>query len=179
MKIFDAHNDCFTGLKTFKDITSYLKNIDKSKIIGKVCCVIWTTKLKNPLKFITQIYGLILKENLNKKIILCIEDLGFINKNNFDEAIKLLKSIKPFYCGLVWNYDNALGGGAYGKSDLKSLGKKVVVELENNDIFIDTAHMNKKTFDDFVKITTKPVINSHCNFCFYKKHKRNLSDNQI
>lgn len=179
MKIFDAHNDCFTGLKNIKEVKDYLKRIKETKYIKKICCVIWTTKIKNPLNFIRNVNKLILDNNLNKKIILCIEDLGFVNEKNFDKCIYLLKCVKPFYCGLVWNFDNKLGGGAYGKSRLTKLGKKLIFELEKNGICIDTAHMNKKTFNDFIKITTKPILNSHGNFCFYKKHCRNLSNKQI
>ena len=179
MKIFDVHNDFLTSIKNNKKRKQYLELINNNKNIDKICCVIWTSKIKKPLKYIKKIYDLFFKKNKNKKIFLCIEDLGFINKKNLEESLLLLKGVKPFYCGLVWNYDNNLGGGAYGKKGLTKLGIKVIKFLEENKILIDTAHMNRKTFSNFSKITSMPIINSHSNFNFLKRHKRNLINSQI
>ena len=41
---------------------------------------------------------------------------------------------------------------------LSKLGKSVVKILEENNILIDTAHLSRKAFKDFSKITTKPIF---------------------
>ena len=179
MKIFDAHNDFLTSLKTNMERIDYIKEINKNKNIKKVCAVVWTTKIKNIEKYIKNLQNNVLCRVNCKKILLCFEDLGFINKHNFDDIIKILLKIKPLYCGLTWNYNNSLGGGAFGDGGLTILGKRVVEELEKNNIIVDTAHMNAKTFNDFAKISTKPIFNSHTNLLKLYWHKRNLSDKQI
>lgn len=178
MKICDAHNDFLTEIKTDKEKEDYIKFLKNNKSIRNVACVIWTSELITPLQTISEIKNNYLSKQ-NKKLILCIEDLGFINKNNFSFVINKLIEIKPFACGLVWNNDNNLGGGALGNSGLTSLGIKVIKELEKNNIIIDTAHMNEKTFWEFCQITTKPIYNSHCNLSYFKNHKRNINNEQI
>ena len=177
MKFCDNHNDFLTELKTEKEISNYINKINKDKNLKYVCAVIWTSKIKKPLKVLKDIYD---KYFLTKtKLLFCIEDLGFINKKNLSESLSLLIKLKPFYCGLVWNNDNLLGGGAYGKKSLTKLGKVVIQTLEKNKILIDTAHMNKKTFYGFAKISNFPIYNSHSNLTFFKADKRNLNLKQI
>lgn len=179
MKICDAHNDFLTEIKNNKDRIEYINKINKNKDIKKVCAVIWTSKFKNPIKFIIKIKKNVLDKVNCKKLIICLEDLGFINKQNLEYATNFLIKLKPFSCGLTWNFDNTLGGGAYGKRGLSKLGIKVIKKLEKNNIIIDTAHMNNKTFNDFINITKKPIYNSHSNiFCLYQ-HKRNLNTYKI
>ncbi len=178
MKICDAHNDFLTDIKSKDEKNNYIKFIKNNKSLKTVACVVWTTELKYPIETLNNFYKNCF-EKPSKKLILCLEDLGFINKNNFDFCIKQIINLKPFSCGIVWNNDNNLGGGAFGKLGLTDLGIMVVKELEKNNIIIDTAHMNEKTFWQFAKITTKPLYNSHCNLSFFKQHKRNLNTKQI
>lgn len=182
MKICDCHNDFLTELRSRKEKENYIKNtIIKNKNIRFVAAVIWTTEIKNVNSFIGKNYSLISLKKRYKKMLLSVEDMDFVvsdNNINFDK-LNYLCNLKPFSCGLVWNDDNRLGGGAYGKSGLTYLGKVVVCFLEKKNILIDTAHMNRKTFYDFIKITNKPIYNSHSNIYSFKKHKRNLTDKQI
>ena len=174
MKIFDAHNDFLTEIKNKSTRKAYLRSIQRQKV--KMFAVVWTSEMSHPMREIKM-----LKKEIssNKNTVLAIEDLGFINKRNYKNCIADIIKIRPFYCGLVWNNDNNLGGGCYGKSGLTKLGAKVIKELESNGIMIDTAHMNEKTFWDFVQITTKPLFNSHCNIKALNSHKRNLGSKQI
>ena len=174
MRIFDAHNDFLTEIKQAQTRKAYIKSLGKQKV--KLFAVVWTSEL---FCHINKIFEYKKEVVNNKQIIFAIEDLGFINGSNYSKCLKVIKGIKPFYCGLVWNNDNNLGGGCYGKRGLTYLGIKVIKELENNGIVIDTAHMNKKTFWDFTKITTKPLFNSHCNIKALNNHKRNLDGKQI
>ena len=174
MKIFDAHNDFLTEIKDKGTRNAYLRSIQRQKV--KMFAVVWTSEMAHPM---SEIKKLKYEISSNKNAVLVIEDLGFINKRNYKNSVADIIKKRPFYCGLVWNNDNNLGGGCYGKSGLTSLGIKVIKELEYNGIIIDTAHMNKKTFWDFAKITTKPLFNSHCNIEALNRHKRNLDDKQI
>lgn len=173
IKICDAHNDFLTE----EHSKNYVQKLKKNKSIKKVCCVVWTTKLNNPIDFLIKVKKEVIKRS--SKLIFCIEDLGFIKELNFLENMDLIIELKPFSCGIVWNLDNSLGGGTYGKKGLTLLGLSVIKELEKENIIIDTAHMNRKTFYQFCKITTKPIYNSHCNLCYFKDHKRNLNHKQI
>lgn len=180
MKICDCHNDFLTEFKNFEDKKAYIKNsIIKNKYIKKIACVIWTSKLNNVTDFIDKNFKLL--QPYNKKILLSLEDINFVAEDGeIDfEFLNYLSKYKIFSCGLVWNNDNMLGGGAYGKKGLTNLGKKFVQNLESRKILIDTAHMNRKTFYKFIKITRYPIYNSHSNIYSFKRHKRNLSDNQI
>lgn len=186
MRICDAHNDFLTEIKQTNQKLFYLNNqLIKNRKIKYVCAQVWTFKLKNPIKYIFRLHSYIFKVKgsfnrlINKKVLFCIEGLDFITKSNACEMIDIIKDIKPFSCGIVWNFDNNLGGGALGKSGLTLLGKQVVKELERHKILIDTAHMNRKTFYDFCKITTMPIYNSHSNINSLKRHPRNLTNNQI
>lgn len=176
--ICDCHNDFLTELKTKEEKINYIKNLINNKKIKYICCQIWTTKLIQPLKFIKNQYKL-LKKFKSKKLLLCIEDLGFINEKNFKNTISVLSRIKPFSCGLTWNNNNRLGGGALENARLTNLGRIVVKKLESKGILIDTAHMNRQTFYDFCKITKLPIYNSHANINILHNHKRNLTNNQI
>lgn len=175
MKIFDAHNDFFTELNS-KQIASYLKHLKLYHKNVKIISQVWTTELNNPIKFINKCNKII---SISNNLCLGIEDLGFINEDNLKMYMNKIIELRPISCGIVWNYDNALGGGALGKSGLTSIGEKVVKRLERNNVIIDTAHMNRKTFFDFCKITTKPIFNSHCNIYELHHHKRNIDEEQI
>ena len=174
MKIFDAHNDFLTEIKDKGTRNAYLRSIQRQKV--KMFAVVWTSEMAYP---ISEIKMLKKEISSNKNAVLAIEDLGFINSSNHKNIMADIIKMRPFYCGLVWNNDNNLGGGCYGKSGLTSIGAKVIKELESNGIIIDTAHMNEKTFWDFAKITTKPLFNSHCNIKALNNHKRNLGSKQI
>jgi len=176
IKIFDLHNDFLTN-ESVKSKKAYIKKINQNKNIEKLCAVIWTSKMQNPLEQIVKLYNKFLKNN--KKLVLCIEDLSFVNKNNLENVVDTIIKLQPLYCSLTWNFDNELGGGAFGKKGLTRLGKIIVKIFEKNNIYIDTAHMNRKTFYDFCKITTKPILCSHANINSIYKHNRNLTDTQI
>lgn len=137
---------------------------------------VWTSELKHPMNALQKFH---IEVCQTKNLLLAIEDLGFLTERNWKKNIKKIIEFKPFSCGLVWNNDNTLGGGAFGKSGLTKLGEKVALTLENAGILVDTAHMNEQTFWDFCKITTRPIFNSHSNFYEQNPHARNLKNEQI
>ncbi len=176
INIADSHNDFMTKI-TAKEKNCYLSHCQKVgvKIIS---CAIFTSNLKLCIDDLYNFKNEIVKlKNKYKDIFLLfsIEDIGFIHEEDIDKFIKL----RPISCTLTWNFDNHLAGGALGKNGITKLGKKIISDLEKNNIFIDTAHLNKKSFWEFSKITTKPIYNSHSNIYDLKRHKRNLTDKQI
>ena len=51
MKICDAHNDFLTEIKNVTEKANYLKFIiKKNRKIKYVCCQVWTSNFKNPLR---------------------------------------------------------------------------------------------------------------------------------
>lgn len=175
MKISDSHNDFLTFYKTKQSKKNYLYRLTYTnlKILN---AVFWTSKTKNPIKELYKNASIISEfKQKNIKIIYSIEDVGFCDIKNISDLIKANVS----FCGLVWNYNNKFGGGALDDGCLTPLGIKILKELEKNNICVDTAHMNEKTFKDFIKITSKPIYNSHSNIFDLCEHKRNLKGWQI
>lgn len=171
-KIIDLHNDYFTTKKFEKSKQNYLHKCDNLGIT--VGTAIWTTEMdaETALKTIEKAKKF---TESNANTFLAIEDLHFLSKQTLYEVI----NIKPKYCGLTWNFNNNLAGGAKDTGDLTSFGKLVVQNLENADVFVDTAHLNEKSFMSFASITTKPILCSHTATYTINAHQRNLKDYQI
>ncbi|MCQ2555711.1 MAG: dipeptidase, partial [Clostridia bacterium] len=176
MIISDSHTDFLTAIKTQAKRKSYVEQIAKFK--PTICAAVFTTgknitlrKLKNYKKEI---------ENYNKiyhtHFLFTIEDLGFV-KSIFDlvEVVKL----KPFAVTLTWNNKNQFAGGANSKGGLTKFGKKAIKLLEENGVKVDCAHLNRKSFWQFARLTTKPIFVSHTNLNCVHPHGRNLTNKQI
>lgn len=166
MRIFDAHNDYFTALNA-EEAKAYQKKLKKSR--GKVISSIYTTELKNPL-------GKINKLNKNTELI-HIEDLGFLDSNKMGK----LTQIKPFSCGLTWNYKNHFAGGCLSSGGVTKDGKQLIKFLATNGIKIDLAHLNRKSFWQIAKLNLPrgSVFCSHTAINSVNKHLRNLTNKQI
>lgn len=177
MNIFDLHNDFITGKKF--GAARYLQTVSGQSVCGVVSAV-WTT---NKDEF--QIWKLISKfkefseasENRKDSIstFLSFEDLHFVDTCNIH---KLLMT-KPVWCGLTWNLDNKLAGGAYGTEGLSATGEKVVKILESENVLVDTAHLNEKSFFDVARVSQKKLICSHTAFYDCLPHSRNIKDFQV
>lgn len=176
MKICDAHTDFLTAIKSRIERETYVKQI--SKIIDTISCAVFTTNSTISVKDVENFKNELIYYNKKYKtnLLLSIEDLGFVKSI---EDLKELIKLKPVSVTLTWNEDNQFAGGAYSNKGLTKLGENVVELLEENNILIDTAHLSKRAFNDFCKITTKPIYNSHSNVFSLHKHKRNLTDKQI
>ena len=168
--MIDLHNDFLTEIVGIKNQVEYAKKI--SDILTFLYCPIWTSKLKNAKKYIKN------KQNLIKNyqnLQICIEDIGFLQPNDFN----FLNIVNPKYVGLVWNNSNIYGGGAYDISGITKNGKNLVKFLETNNMLVDIAHCNSKTFYDIINVVTRPVFCSHTGFCGIKNDKRNLTNKQL
>ncbi len=176
MKVCDAHTDFLTEMKGRAEREEYVKSI--KKIAGVISCAVFTTHFTISVKDVEN-FKLELdyyNKKYKTKLMLSIEDLGFVE--TIEELYELIK-LKPISVTLTWNEENQFAGGAYTNKGLTELGIITIKLLEENDIFIDTAHLSRKAFYEFSKITTKPIYNSHSNINSIYKHKRNLTDKQI
>lgn len=177
MRISDSHTDFLTSIETAKDREKYIEEIST---LGKhtISCAVFTTEkgigvaeIKDYARELA-----ILNKKYDINLLLSIEDLGFVReRNDLEEIIKL----HPISTTLTWNDANQFGGGASSNLGLTPLGREYVRTLENNNILIDTAHMSRRAFWDFVRITNRPIYNSHSNIYALKRHRRNLTDRQI
>ncbi len=182
MKIFDLHNDFLTEIKKDSLKNKYLKS-SKTKSAKTICSAVWTSKmdaqkafevLENSHDFVTE-QNKKLFEKECKKLNLTIEDLHFVSKLNIDRVINL----SPLSATLTWNFNNNLAGGAVEGGDLTIFGAEIARMLEENNIFVDTAHMSEKSFMSFAKITQKPIFCSHANCFSLTENNRNLKDYQL
>lgn len=172
-KICDLHNDLIT-VKDFNNASKYL--IDNSKYLSTLVLAIWTTHTQyNNFDAVKKLINRFKDINIKTKLLFGIEDISFISEKDLEG----ISALNPFYVSLTWNYNNSLGGGAYGESGLKEKGKQVLYILKRKNIVLDTAHLNEKTFWDCIQYFNGFFINSHT--CFYSvlKHKRNINDEQI
>ena len=172
MKISDLHNDIIT-VETFNNAKRYLTK--NSKYLDRIVLAVWTTHTKynnfSNIDLLIKSY-----QTLNfSKILFGIEDISLINEQDYGK----MPSLNIFYASLTWNYDNALGGGAYGDIGLTAKGKKILKILQESKIILDTAHQNQKTFWDCIGYFEGLIINSHTCFSSVFKHKRNITDQQI
>ena len=176
MKICDAHTDFLTEIKDREKREAYVKSI--RKISGVISCAVFTTNSTISVKDVENFKSEL--DYYNKKyhtnFLLSIEDLGFIK--SIKELYELIK-LKPISVTLTWNEENQFAGGAHTNKGLTKFGLDVIKLLEEKDILIDTAHLSRKAFYEYCRITSKPIYNSHSNIYSLHKHKRNLTNKQI
>lgn len=176
--IFDLHNDLLTADITIHEKINYLNDA----IIHKNANIIlaaWTTRINciETKLLISEFLDFITanEKQLVNKIYIALEDLHFIDYENLESIVNLpLK-----YCGLTWNYENVIAGGCLSDGSLTSLGKITIERLERKKIFIDVAHLNKKSFWQVQKTIKSQILCSHTCFESVNKHIRNLDNDQI
>jgi microsomal dipeptidase-like Zn-dependent dipeptidase len=174
MSIIDLHNDALLELPE-DQLPTYLRDA-KDAGVTEILLSVWTTELHNPMAEIAEKAAII--KNLNADIPICrlhIEDAWFLTKDNIDAFIAL----RPYSVGLTWNGENNLAGGAESNGGLTEWGRTVIKRLEAANIQIDTAHLNRASFYQFAKVTTRPILCTHTAFDRVHRHRRNLTDRQI
>lgn len=160
--IFDLHNDILTFGYDKQTLKKEIERVSTN--LKGLVLAFWSTKSKN-LPFF----------NYEKNAVyFAIEDLHFYNKENERKII----AFNPVYCSLTWNYNNNLAGGALDDGGLTCLGKSAIRFLNSNNIIVDVAHLNRRSFFDVIDCADK-VICSHTAVDALKNHLRNLTDEQI
>lgn len=62
---------------------------------------------------------------------------------------------------------------------LSPFGKKVIKEMNKLGMMVDVSHAGISTFNDVIKLSTKPIIASHSSVRELCEHDRNLTDDQL
>lgn len=173
-KITDSHTDLLTAT-TIKKQIEFIHNLPTN--VETLNLAVFTTDNNLDIKEIEKHKNQLenLQKNTKTQLLFSVEDIGSIQPNEIDELIKL----KPFCVSLTWNYKNQYAGGALSTNGITKCGKQIIKKLENNNIIIDTAHLNRKSFYEFCKLTTKPILCTHANINTLFRHPRNLTDKQI
>lgn len=173
VNVFDLHNDLLTD-----------ENVaDKSRLIAKnradkAAVVYALYKGKNDLNEILSLYEK--AKRLGVKYF-AFEDACYLDEKADDEAVTALfnkiSECKPLYCSLCWNYENAFAFGAKEdeNSPIKPQGLYFMNLLNEADIPVDCAHLNKRGIYEVIEKAKKPVC-SHTAFCGVFKNARNLED---
>lgn len=173
MKINDLHNDIITS-ESFEYSQKFFNQ--NYEFVNTILLAIWTTHTKyNSYLSIAELINQYMNSFDKMNLLFGIEDISAIEEKNYDDIVKL----GILYASLTWNYDNCLGGGAYGESRLLHKGKKLLGILEKANILLDTAHLNEKTFFDCIDNFSGKIINSHTCMNEIFEHKRNIKSNQI
>lgn len=171
-KVFDLHNDYFLKLRSNSKKDRYISKCSQND--GEIISAVWTSELSSEesLYEIEQARDYV---NSHTNLMLGVEDLHFLSKENLNKFI----SLRPVYAGLTWNTCNCIAGGAHESGKLTGFGRATVKALENNNIKIDTAHLNEDSFMDISKCTAKPLFCSHTAFYGIQPNRRNLKDYQL
>lgn len=156
-KIADLHNDFLTSNEDCcDDFASYINY------------AVWSTYLSE-----AETFSKINTKNIQINGVYSIEDCS--NINDFETAFNI--GFKIF--SLTWNFDNALGGGAFGQNvSLTNKGKSVLRKLNANYKITDVSHCSYNTFFDIIDISDKVIATHSCVYSL-NNHKRNLKDEQI
>ena len=170
-KIFDLHNDYYLKISSDDKKNRYL---NKNKSAESIISAIWTSELNvdESMLMLGKANEFV---NKNTKLLLGVEDLHFLSKNNLEKFLLT----RPVYAGLTWNTTNCIAGGAHESGGLTSFGKSVIKQMEQNNIRVDSAHLNEQSFMDLSRVSVKPLFCSHTAFFGLQPHVRNLKDYQI
>ena len=171
IKICDSHNDFLTELSVC-DLEKYISDC-KIKGVEKICVSYWSTQQK---EIETDLFQRAKILHDCGDYLLHIEDLWWVKD---EEKLNFLIKLQPFSCSLTWNFDNDLAGGSKENGGLTLWGKECIKSLTKNNIVIDVAHLNRKSFWQVAKILRNHIYCSHTGFNGVVNHKRNLTDKQI
>lgn len=99
-------------------------------------------------------------------------DLSNVDKL-FDAGVRMIAPTHFF--------DNEVGGSAHGlnKGGLTPLGVEMIRRMEERGITLDLAHASARTFDDALRVATRPVVVSHTGVRGTCPNERNLTDDQL
>jgi len=82
--------------------------------------------------------------------------------------------------GLAHFVDNAFAGSAHGirRGGLTSVGRELLVALEDRSVIVDVAHASTATIDDVLALARRPVVLSHGGLRSASPSTRTIPDEQ-
>lgn len=143
-----------------------------------------TLERDNKIKIIRTSHDILkAKENRETGIILGSQDLRFLEDNNIENSIKL---VRVFYelgmriIQLAYLQQNYFGSGGVDKdAGLTEAGKKLVEEMNQTGVLIDVSHCGDRTVLDAIEHSQQPIAFTHANPREIVDHPRNKTDEQI
>lgn len=119
------------------------------------------------------------KNNGQMSVILYFQDPYPIG--NKIELVRVFYELGIRVVQMSYNKGGCIGGGGIegAKYGLTDFGKEVVREMNKLGMLIDLSHCGKKTIDDTLKISEKPVTFCHANVYSISNNPRNKSDEQL
>ena len=110
--------------------------------------------------------------------------LGWQNTSGINDQISYLQIFKELGVGvmqLTYNTQNLVGSGLSESRDggLSDFGREVVEEMNRVGILIDLSHVGRKTSEDAILQSRKPVAYTHASPAALKVNWRNKTDAQI
>lgn len=80
--------------------------------------------------------------------------------------------------GLTHFFDNKVAGSAHGleKKGLTEFGKKLVTKSNELGLIFDISHLSETASFELIKLSKRPVINTHTGLRGKCKNERNISD---
>lgn len=109
-------------------------------------------------------------------VFLAIEDVSLMGS-----LVGQIQNLGFRFAMLTWNYENTYGCGAVTaqKKGLTKEGRKLVRQLDSQQVILDISHLSDQGAEDVFSLTDSPVIASHSNVRAVCGHARNLDKSQI
>lgn len=149
--------------------------------------VAWTARNAGKLRAATSATEIRSAAARKKIAVLLGVEGGHMIENDLNN-LQALYNRGARYMTLTWNNSTGWATSAADettKADslkhrgLTDFGEQVVYRMNKIGMMVDLSHVGEQTFNDVMKITSKPVLVSHS--CVYElcKHWRNLKDEQL
>ena len=177
MQIADAHNDLLMTFNSSAEVSRYLNFCKHNKVVKLFTTYYFGQEQINQEKSvifddISHKFSLLGDSDF---VVKSFENIGFIDDT---KSLQKFVKFKPFCATLTWNYENKLAGGALSKKKLSKWGRKVVTQLNKNNILVDVAHLNEQSFWDVAELQ-KEMFCSHTASREVYSIKRNLNTAQL
>lgn len=97
------------------------------------------------------------------------------------DRLRMFARLGVRFLGLTHNHANACGDGCFAKDPvgLTPRGRAMVHVAEEEGVVLDAAHLNPRSFDDVLELSTRPVVCTHAGCRALLDVPRNLTDDQI
>jgi membrane dipeptidase len=89
----------------------------------------------------------------------------------FDKGIRSL--------GLTWRHKNHLAGGDMTRAGLTDKGREMLKAAQEKHMILDLTHLNRRSFDEVLRLWTGPCMVSHTAFKRFYDHPQNMDERQI
>lgn len=206
MDYFDCHADTLTEIPGTESLLENSRSLDLKRVRefgGRYTQIfaIWTDILKETDKnhnLFPRLYQRAVSQLLRQEehIVWCrsaadmqkahgegkaaaflsVEDISIMGG-----LVEQIRALGIRFAMLTWNYENpyASGAAAGQEKGLTKKGRRLLRELQKQQIIIDISHLSDRGTDDVFALTDAPVMASHSNVREVFCHPRNLNKAQI